>query len=217
MAYIIISSENFQRAEQWAHILGMAHKTETLHGLNRISEAVANNDNNLLILDEDLIDPEFLQIQSLLQLGLKILVVGRNWTDEKQLQALVMGCCGYCEMETTEQLLLKAANQLLTGDIWIPRHLIPRLIRILAQLNGNLTIKKHRENKHLNQKLALLSKRERDVADLIKTGESNKAIAARLNISERTVKAHLTSIFNKLEIPDRLHLALYLKEHTLPE
>jgi DNA-binding NarL/FixJ family response regulator len=46
---------------------------------------------------------------------------------------------------------------------------------------------------------------------LILQGISNKVIAAELFISERTVKAHLTSIFKKLHIPDRLHLAILLK------
>jgi DNA-binding NarL/FixJ family response regulator len=49
---------------------------------------------------------------------------------------------------------------------------------------------------------------------MIRVGENNKAIADTLDISERTVKAHLTSIFKKLEVPDRLHLALYMKEYS---
>jgi DNA-binding NarL/FixJ family response regulator len=60
--------------------------------------------------------------------------------------------------------------------------------------------------------LATLSSREHDVAKMIRDGENNKVIAKNLSISERTVKAHLTSIFKKLNVPDRLHLALYIKE-----
>ena len=48
---------------------------------------------------------------------------------------------------------------------------------------------------------------------MVRDGENNKAIASALEISERTVKAHVTSIFKKLDIADRLHLALYLKEY----
>ena len=62
--------------------------------------------------------------------------------------------------------------------------------------------------------LTTLSSRELDVANMIRVGENNKAIADTLDISERTVKAHLTSIFKKLEVPDRLHLALYMKEYS---
>ena len=48
---------------------------------------------------------------------------------------------------------------------------------------------------------------------MIQDGKSNKAIANCLSISERTVKAHLTSIFKKLNVADRLHLALYIKDY----
>jgi len=49
---------------------------------------------------------------------------------------------------------------------------------------------------------------------MIRDGENNKVIGNTLDISERTVKAHLTSIFKKLNVPDRLRLALYIKEYS---
>jgi DNA-binding NarL/FixJ family response regulator len=57
-----------------------------------------------------------------------------------------------------------------------------------------------------------LSEREVEVANLIRKGENNKGIAQVMNISERTVKAHLSSIFRKFEVDDRLRLAIRLKE-----
>jgi DNA-binding NarL/FixJ family response regulator len=47
---------------------------------------------------------------------------------------------------------------------------------------------------------------------MIGTGKTNKVIASALDISERTVKAHLTSIYKKLNIPDRLHLAISISD-----
>jgi two-component system NarL family response regulator len=57
-------------------------------------------------------------------------------------------------------------------------------------------------------RLAYLTRREREIAELIGNGECNKQIARQLTITERTVKAHLTEIFRKLGIADRLKLAL---------
>jgi DNA-binding NarL/FixJ family response regulator len=57
-------------------------------------------------------------------------------------------------------------------------------------------------------RLANLTEREQEISVLIGSGESNKQIARRLDITERTVKAHLTEIFRKLGITDRLRLAL---------
>lgn len=170
------------------------------------------NDAELIVIDANLLDSDLSALIPLRQLQLKMLIIGDDWSDDRQIEALALGCSGYCEAQNAEKLLLKAVNQLLLGDTWIQRHLVPRLIKTLADSNG-----KHRHNHSLNnsdikKKLASLSNRELEVANLIKIGESNRAIATTLNISERTVKAHLTSIFNKLEISDRLHLALFLKE-----
>jgi len=108
---------------------------------------------------------------------------------------------------------LQAVTSVLKGDIWIQRHLVPRVIGTLVKMKPEptqtLDSSKTIESSAL---LKTLSSRESDVAKMIREGESNKIIAKSLSISERTVKAHLTSIFKKLNVPDRLHLALYIKE-----
>jgi DNA-binding NarL/FixJ family response regulator len=58
--------------------------------------------------------------------------------------------------------------------------------------------------------LELLSERERAVALCVARGESNKEITQKLDIAERTIKAHLTTIFEKLGVRDRLQLAVLL-------
>jgi len=58
-----------------------------------------------------------------------------------------------------------------------------------------------------------LTTREKEVAQRVAHGCTNKCIANKLDISERTVKAHLTSIFHKTGITDRVHLALILNSH----
>lgn len=59
----------------------------------------------------------------------------------------------------------------------------------------------------------LLSEREAEVAREVANGQSNKEIAAKLGVTERTVKAHLGAIFEKLGVRDRLQLVLRLSEH----
>jgi len=59
-------------------------------------------------------------------------------------------------------------------------------------------------------RLLYLTEREREIAALVGNGGTNKQIARQLDISERTVKAHLTGIFRKLGVADRLKLALLL-------
>lgn len=217
MAHIIIASKAQDQAERWANILSKEHKTTILSDLNSVSEKTARTPDNLIVIDAKLLDFSFTSLSSLTQLNLKILVIGQSWSDDKQLEAIAAGCSGYFDVTSADQLLLKAANRLLTGDIWIQRHLIPHLIHSLAELNVESRKNQHSQPQDIEKKLSTLSKRELEVAELLKTGENNKTIARKLNISERTVKAHLTSIFNKLDIPDRLHLALFIKEISSPE
>jgi DNA-binding NarL/FixJ family response regulator len=65
------------------------------------------------------------------------------------------------------------------------------------------------------QKIASLTEREREVITLVGEGLKNKQIAARLFISETTVTHHLSSVFSKLEVSDRLELIIYAFRHGL--
>jgi DNA-binding NarL/FixJ family response regulator len=67
------------------------------------------------------------------------------------------------------------------------------------------------------RRLELLTGREREVLDLVAAGQPNKVIARRLGISERTVKAHLTSVYHRLGVTDRIQAALWADRHTEPE
>ena len=60
-----------------------------------------------------------------------------------------------------------------------------------------------------------MTDRERQVLALVGAGLANKIIARRLNISEKTVKAHLTSIFRQIDVTDRTQAALWAREHGL--
>ena len=64
-------------------------------------------------------------------------------------------------------------------------------------------------------KIASLTEREREVVTLMSQGLRNKHIAERLGISETTVRHHLTSIFAKLGVTDRLELVIYTYRHDL--
>jgi DNA-binding NarL/FixJ family response regulator len=67
------------------------------------------------------------------------------------------------------------------------------------------------------ERIAALSQREREVVTLIGQGLKNKQIAENLSISEITVRHHLTSIFTKLDISDRLELIIYAYRHGLAQ
>ena len=214
MAHILISSADQLRAEQWKAALTADHKISLINDFNKVGAYLTNGNAIILIVDGDQTEFDFNTLTSLIQPQLKILIIGHKWPDHQQIKALISGCSGYCETDTSNKLLHKAINHLLKGDIWIQRHLVPQVIKELTRLNQKKRTAQTLQTQDNAKKLAMLSGRELEVANLIKAGESNKRIARILNISERTVKAHLTSIFNKLDMSDRLHLAIFLKETT---
>jgi two-component system NarL family response regulator len=123
-------------------------------------------------------------------------------SDEAELGLFQAGVSGCCRIDTDAQHLKRIVMAVDRGELWMRRALVPRLLdetrpRSL-EAAGPAGI----------ASLADLTQREREIAVLIGSGESNKQIARRLAITERTVKAHLSEIFRKFGIADRLNLAL---------
>lgn len=149
------------------------------------------------------------------QLDFRCLIVGNEWPDDEQVTALINGAGGYCEISESEKIILQALNSIFKGDIWIQKRFVQRVIGSLIKLNTQGQEKKMTNSSELQSLANMLSARELDVAKMVEAGENNKNIALNLNISERTVKAHLTSAFKKFNVKDRLHLALLMKELSM--
>ena len=126
-----------------------------------------------------------------------------------QLTLFKGGVHGFVSHTITSALMLKAAHAVCGGEIWIPRQLITKLIGELARDTHAGT---HTLSFAGNSSLEHLTPREIQVAEMVHRGGNNKSIARTLDISERTVKAHLSAIFRKLDIENRLHLALFFNE-----
>lgn len=139
------------------------------------------------------------------------LIVLTGAPDEREgIAVLKAGARGYCHRDIDGPLLEKATDVVLKGEIWVGRKLIPHLLEELTAL----TEQRRREAPdRSDERLGRVTPRERQIVDLLSAGASNKEIAKRLNVTERTVKAHLTAIFRKLGLSGRLQLALFALEH----
>jgi two-component system nitrate/nitrite response regulator NarL len=126
-----------------------------------------------------------------------------------QLALFKSGVHGFLSHTISSTLLLKAAHAVSNGEIWVPRQLITKLIGELARDTSTGT---HTLRFAGNSSIEHLTPREMQVAEMVHRGGNNKSIARTLDISERTVKAHLSAIFRKLDIENRLHLALFFSE-----
>lgn len=212
MANVLILTNNAEHAEKFNTLLSIEHNAIIQNNLAGALPLIASEPIAVVIIDTYFIEQEDVLLKQLKSTDIKLLLIGQNWSEQKQINALVLGAKGYCECDAASEMLLKAVNSVLRGDIWIQRHLIPKVINVLIKLNNSQPTDAPEQEKTAPSLLNCLTVREMEVAKLISAGKSNKIIAETLNISERTVKAHLTSIFQKLNVQDRLHLAILIKE-----
>lgn len=136
--------------------------------------------------------------------GVPLVALSLQPCQEEALATLGAGARGYCHALATPEMLRQVALVVAAGGLWIGAELMGRILGATAaalpaaEAGGAL--------------LAELTEREREVAREVARGATNKEAARRLGITERTVKAHLGSVFEKLGVRDRLQLVLRLKE-----
>lgn len=117
-------------------------------------------------------------------------------------EACALGASGCCNTYAAPEVLRQVALVVENGGLWIGQSLLQRLV---GSTSRALEVRPEARGDTWS---ALLSERESQVAKLVAGGASNKEIADQLSITERTVKAHLSAVFEKLALRDRLQLSL---------
>jgi DNA-binding NarL/FixJ family response regulator len=138
----------------------------------------------------------------------RVLVV-TAFPDESEIaEALRLGAKGVVLKDAARESLLGAIRAVSAGNIWLPPDLGAKVITALSQATPA----------NLADRFGQLSRREREIVALVGQGLNNREIASRLAIAEKTIKGHLTNIFFKLGVRDRLELALLsVKTRIAPE
>lgn len=128
---------------------------------------------------------------------IKVIILTVHNEIEYLLKAMDIGIDGYMLKDSNSEELKKAIFNVINGESYIQPTLIPLL--------NSKMIKRDVEK----EKIDLLTKRELEVLKSIALGLSNKEIGEKLNISERTVKNHISNIFKKIEVADRTQAAVF--------
>lgn len=137
------------------------------------------------------------------KMNVKVLILTVHNEVEYLLKAVDIGVDGYILKDSESAELKNAINHVLVGDNYIQPSLIPALNSRLV----NRDIDK--------EKIEALTKRELEVLIQVANGMFNKEIAINLNISERTVKNHISNIFKKIEVNDRTQAAVFAIKNNL--
>jgi Response regulator containing a CheY-like receiver domain and an HTH DNA-binding domain len=122
--------------------------------------------------------------------------------------ALKLGVTGIVWLNQSPRVLIRAIRQVAEGEVWLNQKLLAQL------LDGNykpVGESSRRKNSYAEE----LTMRELEVVGMIGLGMNNKDISKRLYISEATVRHHLSSIYGKLNVEDRLNLAIYAHQRQI--
>jgi two-component system nitrate/nitrite response regulator NarL len=140
------------------------------------------------------------------------IIVLTSAVDEREgVWALKAGARGYCSKDIGSALLRKAMERIQDGEIWAGRKIVSNFLDELASLTA---LRQRDSTGRIGKSFQRLSSRQREIAHLVAAGASNRQIAHRLDVREKTVKAYLTAIFLKLGLSNRLQLALLVTEYA---
>jgi two-component system, NarL family, nitrate/nitrite response regulator NarL len=144
-------------------------------------------------------------ITRLLETSSETRIILLTTTEDNQYcsQAIQRGIVGIVPETQSPQTLIKAIRKVHAGEVWIEHSMMAHVVKSFSYI--------HRPKKMDpdSMRISQLSNRELEVVQLISLGLKNKQIATQLCISEVTVRHHLTSIYNKLGVSDRLELLVF--------
>jgi len=141
---------------------------------------------------------ELLQMIRRLRPAIRQIVIGPLGNDELIQQSIIAGGRAYLDLSDGPEVVLKAIEEVMTGDIWAPRRVLSRLIDRLLTVSGS----------NSPDATLHLTDREQEVLDLILMARSNREIADQLGIEERTVKAHVGRLMRKTGAENRIELSM---------
>jgi two-component system nitrate/nitrite response regulator NarL len=136
----------------------------------------------------------------------RVLVLTGVQNPDAHRRAIRRGAMGIVLKEHAADQLIKAIKKVNDGEVWIERSMMGSMIQ---ELNKPPLVDPE------VVKIESLTEREREVIALVGLGLKNKQVGERLFISETTVTHHLSSVFSKLEVSDRLELIIYAFRHGL--
>ncbi len=175
---------------------------ETVHGLVK---AISDEQPAIILCHNDVLNENDITLSSIKILtSARILLMGSEQTIDEQIAVLKQGARGYFDSSSSIEKLYDALHSVLHGEVWVKRDVISELVDGFTKGSEVSTEQRTR--------LAQLTPKEIDTAEQVSHGATNKMIAKEMDITERTVKAHLTAIFQKLDVPDRLSLAILFRD-----
>ena len=212
---ILIASPEPQLLASWEDALEGFGDVVTVRKLEALKQACTRIAPRILLLDHDL--PGLHGSRGVVTIrnaypNVKIVVLTSTVSDEGEIALFKIGVRGCALRNIEPQLLKRIVLAIEQGELWMRRALPLRMLDELRGLSRHQSPKAQSANE-----FNALTDREREIASLVGSGQSNKEIARELGITERTVKEHVSRVFRKLRVGDRVLLALSVAAHREAE
>ncbi|HEV8327828.1 MAG TPA: response regulator transcription factor [Nitrospiraceae bacterium] len=211
---IVIASADHNLGTKWLRTLQKQFAVHVVNDGRYLERAISTLKPMVLILDHALLSllpgsGGLTEPMRRLINATRTIIISNHIDEKEGVSLLKAGARGYCIDDPGPQIISKAVDAVLRGEVWVGRKVIQLLLDELAGFTEHL----QREfQTNSDEQLKHLTPRQREIVSLISRGASNKEIAHALHVSEKTVKAHLTGIFRKLKLTDRLQLALFVTQ-----
>lgn len=200
---ILLCSLNPSVVKRWNDLL-TPYPMEQALTLAEVGRRCAAKTFDLILLHRSLVDlPAFAELRKAAPKG-RFFLLSDHPNEQEGLSFLKAGISGYANTYISPGRLAEAVRIIAGGGVWLGQQVIQQLIFETAARA------KEQGAPDDAERLAGLTKMERKVAEMVAQGRTNLEIAADLQITERTVKAHLTSVYEKTKTGNRLALALLI-------
>jgi DNA-binding NarL/FixJ family response regulator len=222
---ILLASDDIDILSTWGGVLRNFHKISVAASLDELKNKLSVTSPACIAFDRNLAPENLIEVIKQIRKAhneAKIVLLikpGYQYSDQEILTLLKAGIRGFCSTDMDPDLIHKVLDSLEQGQVWVRSSFIPTLIEELSK-QAKRSLDTYTDNaaepppaEKQDDQLSALTNREHEIATLVGKGECNKLIAQHLQISEQTVKAHLTVIFRKLNITDRVNLALLVNQH----
>lgn len=210
---ILLSSANNTVLKRWEDITQGHFASHKVRSVADLKKMCATHKFDAILLHRMLIDktafPELIGSIP----AARFFLLSDTPDEEEALTFLKEGIVGYGNTYISPLRLIEALRVITNGGVWLGQKIIRRLITDTS-VNAKSNDRKRDVSPALMENL---TRAERQIADLVAHGQSNLEIAAGLRITERTVKAHLTSIYEKTKTGNRLNLALLINLGKNPQ
>jgi two-component system NarL family response regulator len=202
----VIASAHPDKLDCWRTALGDRAAVVEIRRVDGLSECFMRLQPQLVLLDTRLTHVNTVRVIAELfkvSPGTLIIVLADEFDEDQELVLFRAGVHGVSSLADSVDQIARVVTAVLSGELWIRRSLVRKLVDSFVSAGADTMT-------GATGRFAVLTPREVEIARLIGQGASNKRIARHLAITERTVKGHLTAIFRKIGVVDRLKLALLI-------